>query len=84
MSELERANSKGLTKKSSDVPSIANQALQAAARAEAVDKDLKDEEDCTYPSGKVKWEDTIEGWEESERNKIKDSSDHYSLGKDMR
>ena len=84
MSELERANSKGLTKKSSDVPSIANQALQAAARAEAVAKDLKDEEDCTYPSGKVKWEDTIEGWEESERNKIKESSDHYSLGKDMR
>ena len=84
MSELERANSKGLTKKSSDVPSIANQALQAAARAEALDKDLNDEEDCTYPSGKVKWEDTIEGWEESERNKIKESSDHYSLGKDMR
>ena len=84
MSELERANSKGLTKKSSDVPSIANQALQAAARAEAVAKDLKDEDDYTYPSGKVKWEDTIEGWEESERNKIKESSDHYSLGKDMR
>ena len=84
MSELERANSKGLTKKSSDVPSLANHLLQVAARAEVMAKDLKDEEDYTYPSGKVKWEDTIEGWEESERNKIKESSDHYSLGKDMR
>ena len=64
--------------------SLANQALQAAARAEVVHKDLNDDMDYTYPSGKVKWEDTIEGWEESERNKIKESSDHYSLGKDMR
>lgn len=64
--------------------SLANQALQAAVRAEVVHKDLNDDVDYTYPSGKVKWEDTIEGWEESERNKIKESSDHYSLGKDMR
>jgi hypothetical protein len=84
MSELERANSKGLTKKSSVAPSLANHLLQVAARAEVMAKDVKDEEDYTYPSGKVKWEDTIEGWEESERNKIKESSDHYSLGKDMR
>ena len=84
MSELERANSKGLTKKSSVAPSLANHLLQVAARAEGMAKDLKDEEDYTYPSGKVKWEDTIEGWEESEMNKIKESSDHYSLGKDMR
>ena len=84
MSELERANSKGFIKKSSQAPSLANHLLQVAARAEVMAKDLKDEDDYTYPSGKVKWEDTIEGWEESERNKIKESSDHYSLGKDMR
>jgi hypothetical protein len=84
MSELKKVNSEEFIKKSSQALSLANHALQAAARAEALDKDLNDEEDCTYPSGKVKWEDTIEGWEESERNKIKESSDHYSLGKDMR
>ena len=84
MSELERAKSNDLTKKSSDTPSLADHLLQAAARAEVMAKDLNDEEDYIYPSGKVKWEDTIEGWEESERNKIKESSDHYSLGKDMR
>ena len=84
MSELERAKSNDLTKKSSDTPSLADHLLQAAARAEVMAKDLNDEEDYIYPSGKVKWEDTIEGWEESERNKIKESSDHYSMGKDMR
>ena len=84
MSELERAKSNDLTKKSSDTPSLADHLLQAAARAEMMAKDLNDEEDYIYPSGKVKWEDTIEGWEESERNKIKESSDHYSMGKDMR
>lgn len=84
MSELERTNSKGSIQKSSDFHSLADHLLQAAARAEVVVKDLNDEEDYIYPSGKVKWEDTIEGWEESERNKIKESSDHYSLGKDMR
>ena len=84
MSELERAKSNDLTKKSSDTSSLADHLLQAAARAEVMAKDLNDEEDYIYPSGKVKWEDTIEGWEESERNKIKESSDHYSMGKDMR
>ena len=84
MSELERAKSNDLTKKSSDTPSLADHLLQATARAEVMAKDLNDEEDYIYPSGKVKWEDTIEGWEESERNKIKESSDHYSMGKDMR
>ena len=84
MSELERAKSNELTKKSSDTPSLTDHLLQAAARAEVMAKDLNDEEDYIYPSGKVKWEDTIEGWEESERNKIKESSDHYSMGKDMR
>ena len=79
MSELENTNSDELVKKSSQAPSLADQALQAAARAEAVAKDLKDEEEFTYPSGRVKWEDTIEGWEESERNKIKESSGHYSF-----
>ena len=84
MSELERAKSNELTKKSSDTPSLTDHLLQAAARAEVMAKDLNDEEEYIYPSGKVKWEDTIEGWEESERNKIKESSDHYSMGKDMR
>ena len=84
MSELERAKSNELTKKISDTPSLTDHLLQAAARAEVMAKDLNDEEDYIYPSGKVKWEDTIEGWEESERNKIKESSDHYSMGKDMR
>lgn len=84
MSELERTNSKGSIKKSSDFPSLADHLLQAAARAEVGVKDPNDEADYIYPSGKVKWEDTIEGWEESERNKIKESSDHYSMGKDMR
>ena len=69
MSELERAKSNELTKKSSDTPSLTDHLLQAAARAEVMDKDINDEEDYIYPSGKVKWEDRIEGWEESERNK---------------
>jgi len=83
MSELENTNSDKLVKKSSQAPSLADQALQAAARAEAVAKDLKDEEEFTYPSGRVKWEDTIEGWEETEMNKIRERSDHYSMEKDM-
>jgi hypothetical protein len=63
MSELEKANSEQLIEKSSQAPSIANQALQVAVRADLEAKDLNNEEDYVHPSGKVNWEDTIDGLE---------------------
>lgn len=63
MSELEKANSEQLIEKSSQAHSIANQALQVAARAELEAIDLNNEENYVHPSGKVNWEDTICGLE---------------------
>ena len=50
MSELEKANSEQLIEKSSQAPSIANQALQVAARAEVDPKDLNNEENYVHRS----------------------------------
>lgn len=63
MSELEKADSEQLIEKSSQAPSIANQALQVAVRAELEAKGLNNEENYVHPSGKVNWEDTICGLE---------------------
>ena len=63
MSELEKANSEQLIEKSSQAPSIVNQALKVAVRADLEAKDLNNEEDYVHPSGKVNWEDTIDGLE---------------------
>ena len=63
MSELEKADSEQLIEKSSQAPSIANQALQVTVRAELEAKGLNNEENYIHPSGKVNWEDTICGLE---------------------
>ena len=65
------------------VQGIAEKALQAAVRTDSKLKNLQDEKEYTYPSGRVKWEDTIEGWEANEMRKIKENSDLHSFGKDM-
>ena len=63
MSELEKANTEQLIEKSSQAPSIANQALQVAVRAELEAKDLNNEKNYVHPIGKVNREDTIYGLE---------------------
>ena len=63
MSELEKANTEQSIEKSSQAPSIANQALQSALRVELENEDLNNEENYADPSGKVNWKDTIYGLE---------------------
>jgi len=67
MAELK--NQSGQLRHVKPAPSLAEQAMQAAAHAKEEAKN-HEEEEYTYPSGKVKWEDTEEGWYQNEIKKI--------------
>jgi hypothetical protein len=67
MAELK--NQSGELRHVKPAPSLAEQAMQAAAHAKEEAKN-HEEEEYTYPSGKVKWEDTEEGWYQNEIKKI--------------
>ena len=67
MAELK--NQAGQLRHVKPAPSLAEQAMQAAAHANEKAKN-HEEEKYIYPSGKVKWEDTEEGWYQNEINKI--------------
>lgn len=63
-------------------PSLAEQAMQASAHAKEKAKN-QEEDEYTYPSGKVRWEDTEEGWYQTEIQKITGGyiSDRYDAEK---
>jgi len=63
-------------------PSLAEQAIEAAARANEKANNVE-EDDYTYPSGKVRWEDTEEGWYQTEIQNITGGyvSDKYDAEK---
>ena len=67
MAELK--NQAGQLRHVKPAPSRAEQAMQAAAHANEKAKN-NEEEKYIYPSGKVKWEDTEEGWYQNEIKKI--------------
>lgn len=67
MAELK--NQAGQLRHVNPAPSLAEQAMQAAAHAKEKARNHQ-EEKYTYPSGKVKWEDTEEGWYQNEIKKI--------------
>ena len=67
MAELK--NQAGQLRHVKPAPSLAEQAMQAAAHANEKAKN-NEEEKYIYPSGKVKWEDTEEGWYQNEIKKI--------------
>ena len=76
MDEIERVpgmaelkNQAGQLRHVKPAPSLAEQAMQAAAHANEKAKN-NEEEKYIYPSGKVKWEDTEEGWYQNEIKKI--------------
>jgi len=67
MAELK--NQAGQLRHVKPAPSLAEQAMQAAAHANEKANN-HEEEKYIYPSGKVKWEDTEEGWYQNEIKKI--------------
>ena len=83
MSELEKANTEQLIEKSSQAPSIANQALKVAVRAELEAEDLNNEEDYVHPSGKVNWEDTIDGLEALRKKDMRNGVKYLRMKKGL-
>ncbi len=77
----ELKNQSGQLRHVDSIPSLAEKAIQAAAHAEEKKKNLEEEE-YTYPSGKLKWEDTEEGWYQNEIKKINGGCirDRYDAG----